>query len=86
MERNRFINVTSFTFPPSVVYNEFGLSPIVTAVTAVVVFILGVKIVRVVFNDVRGPIKEATKTHNWKNTTSFQGVLYFISFFFFLLI
>lgn len=53
---------------------ELGMSPFVSALTAVAVFIIGVKIVRILFKDDREPIRDSNKTHNWKNALSLQGV------------
>ena len=56
---------------------ETDIAPILSAVTAVAVFFLGVKVVRMLISDENAVIRDGNKAHSWKSTTILQGVINF---------
>lgn len=55
---------------------EFEITPLMSAITAVVVFVIGLRVARIIITD---GITIKDSTHSWKNTTSCNGVLLLIS-------
>lgn len=53
---------------------EADITPFLSAVTAVAVFFIGVKVVRMLISDERAVINDGSKAHSWRSTTILQGV------------